>query len=87
MTDCEKTLSQSGVDNANMIYDTVGGPSAWYGVQYLIAQMYDRTLAELGPDLAHQAFDLFLSSVNQIHDLAADNAVNDTTVTALGRFG
>jgi hypothetical protein len=86
VTDCEKTLSQSGVDNANAIYDTVGGPGAWYGVQYLIAQLYDRTLQEIGPDLAHQALDLFLSSVDQIHDLAVENAENNTAETSIARF-
>lgn len=86
MTDCEKTLAQSGVDTANYIYDTVGGASAWYGIQYLVAQMYDRTLQELGPDKAHQAFDLFFNSVEQIHDVALENDDNNTTDSVIARF-
>lgn len=86
MTDCEKQLAQSGITNADHIYDEVGGPGAWYGVQFLIAQMYDRTLEELGPDKAHQAFDLFYNSIDQIHNLAVENDDNDTDQSAIARF-
>ena len=86
-TDKEIQLIEAAKVNANLIYDTVGGPSALYALQFMVAQMYDRALEELGPELAHQAFDLVLDSVLKVHDLAVENDEKNAQETAISRFG
>lgn len=85
-TDKETQLIEAAKVNANLIYDTVGGPSALYALQFMVAQMYDRALEELGPKLAHEAFDMLMSSFSKVHDHAAENDTNGTTESAIARF-
>lgn len=86
MTDCEKQLRQSGIANANLMYDTVGGSKAFYGLQFLLAQLYDRVLQEYGPEKAHLVWDALVQTVDQIHDHAAKNDENGTSKSAIERF-